>query len=198
MTCQSLRDARFSVLELFSKMYHSKLHSDSLLSSDHVGTPLRKTNMAAGYFFFSMSKLFVFLNFSYSHFSLHTGCSDLKNGRWINFFMCVIYVSQQSPLCHGLCKKYEIQFASFSKQSGLPSWKHASRYISKCCLPDEDKTAKFGECSGMQINSCGHAIFGTLLACEYSSLPFSPATTCETRRRKGHANQKNLMLITTK
>jgi len=40
MTCQSLRDARFSVLELFS-----------LVCSDHVGTPLRKTNMAAGVYF---------------------------------------------------------------------------------------------------------------------------------------------------
>ena len=54
-------------------------------------------------------------------------------------------------------KKNEIQRASFSKQSGLPSWKHASRYISKCFLPDEDKTAKFAGCSGIQINSCGHA-----------------------------------------
>jgi len=52
-------------------------------------------------------------------------------------------------------KKYEIQTASFSKESGLPSWKHASRYISKCFLTDEDKTAKFGDCCGMQINSCG-------------------------------------------
>ena len=51
MTCQSLRDVRFSVLELFSKMYHSKLHSDSLVWSDHVGTPLRKTNLAAGVYF---------------------------------------------------------------------------------------------------------------------------------------------------
>ena len=29
-------------------------------------------------------------------------------------------------------KKYEIQTALFSKQSGLPSWKHASRHILKC------------------------------------------------------------------
>jgi len=56
-----------------------------------------------------------------------------------------------------IVKKYEIQTASFSKQSGLPSWKHASRYISKWFLPDENKTAKLGDCSGMQINSCGHA-----------------------------------------
>ena len=54
MTCQSLRDVRFSVLELFSKMYHSKLHrlhSDGLVWSDHVGTPLRNTNMAVGVYF---------------------------------------------------------------------------------------------------------------------------------------------------
>ena len=51
MTCQSLRDARFSGLELFSKMHHSKLQSDNLLCSDHVGTPLRKTNVAARVYF---------------------------------------------------------------------------------------------------------------------------------------------------
>ena len=51
MTYQSLRDARFSVLELFSKMSHSKLHSDSLVCNDHVEPPLRKTNMAAGVYF---------------------------------------------------------------------------------------------------------------------------------------------------
>jgi len=49
-------------------------------------------------------------------------------------------------------KKYEIQTASFSKESGLPSCKHASRF-----LTDEEKTAKFGDCSGMHIKSCGHA-----------------------------------------
>ena len=54
MTCESLRDVRFSVLEIFSKMYHSKLHRlciDSLVWIDHVGTPLRKTNMAVGVYF---------------------------------------------------------------------------------------------------------------------------------------------------
>ena len=53
------------------------------------------------------------LNCTYSHFSLHTVCSDLKNTRWIDVSMCVIYVSQQSPLCHGLWKKKNMKFKLF-------------------------------------------------------------------------------------
>ena len=59
MTCQSLMDARFTVLECIQQATQ-KLHSDSLLCSDHVGTPLRKTNTAAGVYFI-LSKLFVSL-----------------------------------------------------------------------------------------------------------------------------------------
>ena len=135
MTCLSLRDVRYSVLELFSKMYHWKLH-DSLVGSDHVGTPLKKINMAHDRSLFWLCRNFSsLLNCTYPHFSLHTGCSDLKNTRWIDVFMYVICFSAVAAsirLCHGLWKRCEIQTASFSKQSGLPSWKHASRYILKC------------------------------------------------------------------
>ena len=51
MTCQSLRDVRFSVLELFSKMYHSKLHR---LYIDRKQTWRSE-------FILAMSKLFVSL-----------------------------------------------------------------------------------------------------------------------------------------
>ena len=108
MTCQSLRDVRYSVLELFSKMYHWKLH-DSLVGSDHVGSPLRKTNMARGRSLFWLSRNFSsLLNCPYSYFSLHTGCSDVKNTRWIDVFMYVICfsaVAASISLCHGLWKK---------------------------------------------------------------------------------------------
>ena len=72
--------------------------------------------------------------------------------------MYVICFSAVAFMSRTVKKKYEIQTASFSKQSEPPSWKHASRYISKCFSPDEDKTAKFVGCSGMQINSCGHEV----------------------------------------
>ena len=54
--------------------------------------------------------------------------------------MCVMFLSSRLHVtdCE---KKYEIQTALFSKQSGLPSWKHAGRYISKCLLPDEENPA---------------------------------------------------------
>jgi len=62
-------------------------------------------------------------------------------------------------------------------------------------LADEDKTAKFGECSGMQINSCSHASFETLLACDYSRLSFAPAPL-RAKREDGKVTQtkKYLML----
>ena len=124
--------------------YSEKCTTDSLVVSHHV-----------------IAKLFVSLKLHlYSHFSLHTGCSDLKNIRWIDVFMYVICFSAVAPSissCHELWKKNEIQTALFSKQSGLLRWKHASRYILKCSLLDGDKTAKSGGCSGMQINS-RHAV----------------------------------------
>ena len=152
MSCQSLRDARFSVLEWFSKMYHSKTIHWHFIMQRRRWYPPEEDKHGGRSLFWLCRNFSSLLNCSYFHFSLHTGCSDLKNARWVDVFMCVIYVSQQSPLCHGLWKNDEIQTASFSKQSGLPSWKHASRYFSKCFLPDEDKTAKFGECSGMYAN----------------------------------------------
>ena len=84
-------------------------------------------------FILAMSKLFVSLKLHLFALFLHTGCSDLKNIRWIDVFMYVIRFSAvAASIRHGVWKKYEIQTALFSKQSGLPSWKHASRYILKC------------------------------------------------------------------
>lgn len=55
-----------------------------------------------------------------------------------------------------IVKKYEIQTALFSKQRGLPSWKQASRYISKCLLPDEYKTVKLRQVIRYANETCGH------------------------------------------
>ena len=126
MTCQSLRDVRNSVLELFSKMYHCKT-TRQLSRERPRWYPLRKTNMVRGQSLFWLCRNFSsLLNCTYSHFSLHTGCSDVKNTRWIDVFMYVICfsaVAASISLCHGLWKKYEIQTALFPKQSVLPSRK---------------------------------------------------------------------------